>query len=178
MLESSPTVLLLAFLLCLLGSHPQFLRWQAQRSHSSPPPTSRFPLFDMATDANETRNHNPSAADNDDTISAALKTQLSIVTSFERWLARRAEVDGDRDGIVSKVQKRLVNYRQWLIRQEAGDITEDDEPWAMGARSGDDDPSAIAVTGPGSGASVEIVAKDDKDMEYLMSVCRFSHMLH
>jgi hypothetical protein len=134
----------------------------------------------MATGATETGRGKLPTVDNDDTISAAVTTQLSLVSSCERWLARRVEVDGDRNGIVSRIQKRLDNYKQWLIRHRttAGDISEDDEPWAMDARLGSDDGSVITVTGPSSDGPIKIVAKDDEDKEDLMSVCRSSPMLH
>lgn len=136
----------------------------------------------MATAATENRNDSSPTANNDDPISAAVESQLSLVSSFHRWLARRGEVDGDRNGIISRIQNRLDDYRQWLTRHQhqatAGDITEDNEPWAMDVRSRRDDGLLIAVTGPGSDRPIEIVARDDEDAEYLTSVCRFSAMLH
>ncbi len=130
----------------------------------------------MATGANDVHDNEHPTPDSDNAISAAVHTQLSLVSSFDKWLTQKVEVDGDRDGIISRVQKRSGGYAQWLLQVEAtpGSVAEDGESWAMDfhAQPGDDQGHVIAVSGPGSSPPVEMVAKDKKDFEYLTSVCR------
>jgi hypothetical protein len=130
----------------------------------------------MAPNDDKIRNDMPSATDGDGAIAAAVQTQVSLVASFERWLAQRIEVDGDRNDIIAKIRSRLDSYRRWLLAAERtpDDPSEDVEPWAMDARvqAGDDDESVIVITGPGSGEPVEIPTKDKLECGYLMGVCR------
>ncbi len=130
----------------------------------------------MATGTSDVHDDEHLTPDSDNAISAAVHTQLLLVSSFDKWLTQKVEVDGERDAIISRVQKHSGSYAQWLLRVEAtpGSVTEDDESWAMDfhARSGDDQGHVIVVSGPGSSSPVEIVAKDKKDFEYLTSVCR------
>ncbi|KAK4150852.1 hypothetical protein C8A00DRAFT_45843 [Chaetomidium leptoderma] len=123
----------------------------------------------------DTQNSMCPTTEGDNVIAAALQTQLALVSSFEQWLAERTEADADepRIDLVSRIQRRLGNYRRWLleVEQTPSTISEDVGSWAMDARvrSGSDDGSVIAVTGPGSGDPIEITAKDKEEPEYLMS---------
>jgi hypothetical protein len=109
-------------------------------------------------------------------IQASVQTQLPLVSLFGKWLESKTDGDGDRNGIITKVQRRLSTYQQWLLQAAATptSVTEDTEPWAMDARaqSGDENGVMVRVTGPGSGEAVEITAANEKDAEYLLSVCR------
>lgn len=83
--------------------------------------------------------------------------------------------DGDRNGVIARVQSRLDSYKQWLLEANSVPIKfpKDSESWDMRARvrSGNEDRSAIIVTGPGSGEPIEIATKDEQELRYLMSVC-------
>lgn len=108
---------------------------------------------------------------NHNVVATDLQAQLSLVSSFNSWLLQRTEADGDRDGIISRVQRRLDGYKQWIHKVEeisnfsSGAV----EPWLMDARTAG---LAIVVTGPGLDDQVEITARDEKELEYLMGVCR------
>lgn len=130
----------------------------------------------MTRDANDTQDHNAPTTARDDAIAAAVRTQLSLVASFDRWLARKAGADGAPDDVISRVQRRVDSYRRWLLEAEQtlGALPEDGDSWKMDARvqSGSDDGSVVIVTGPGLGEPVEMPAKDEKELRHLMSVCR------
>jgi hypothetical protein len=131
------------------------------------------PNFTMTTD-DSARDENPSAA-SEIVIAVALENQLSLVSSSEKWLTQRTEVDGELNGIVARVQGRLDSYRQWLLQAQHTpySVPEDTDPWLMDARlrSGSDDGSVIVVTGPGVGEPIEMTPDDEKQLEYLISVC-------
>jgi hypothetical protein len=129
----------------------------------------------MATDNSGTGNGTPPRDDSGDAIAIAIRTQTSLATSFHQWLAQKMDDDGDRNGIIVRVQSRLDSYKQWLLEVDCTPINvpEDVEPWSMSARvrSGDEGGSAIIVTGLGSGEPIDIATKDKRELGYLMSVC-------
>jgi hypothetical protein len=132
----------------------------------------------MTRDTNDAQDRSAATTAGNDAIAAAAQTQLSLVASFERWLARKA--DGrPPNGILSRVQKRLEAYRRWLLEPEQapGVLSEQVDSWDMDARvqPGSDDGPVITVTGPGLGEPIEIAAKDEKELRHLMSVCRQYH---
>jgi hypothetical protein len=133
----------------------------------------------MTRDANDTQDRNTPTTASDDAIAAAVQTQLSLVASFERWLARKTDAGREPNGILLRAQRRLDTYRRWLLEAEQtpDTLSEDIDPWDMDARvqSGSDDGSVITVTGPGLGEPIEIAAKDEKELRHLMSVCRQYH---
>ncbi|KAK4041301.1 hypothetical protein C8A01DRAFT_45546 [Parachaetomium inaequale] len=141
---------------------------EPQTSSDSSPPS-----IEMAPNGNGIRDDMPSTTDGDGAIAAAVQNQLSLVSSFERWLVQKSEVDGDRNDIITRIRSRLDSYKRWLLaaEQTASDPSEDVEPWAMDARaqSGNDDESVIVVTGPGSGEPIRIPTKDKQEFGYLMS---------
>ncbi len=130
----------------------------------------------MATRPSDAHGNQHGTTPTNNGIRAAVKTQLSLVSSFEKWLDTRTEVDGDRNSIIAKIQRRLDTYKHWLLRVDATptSVTKDTEPWTMDARaeSGDEKRVVVRVTGPGSGEAVEITAADREEVEYLLSVCR------
>ncbi|KXX78773.1 DNA repair protein SWI5 [Madurella mycetomatis] len=123
----------------------------------------------MAANVSNLGENRPRRISNHDVVATALQAQLSLVSSYNRWLLQRTEVDGDRNGIISRVQRRLDDYKQWIHKTEAisnfssGAV----EPWLMDARTAG---LAIVVTGPGLDDQVEIAARDGKELEYLMSI--------
>jgi hypothetical protein len=127
----------------------------------------------MAADSSAARDDKPSAAD-DDAIAPALQNQQSLISAFEKWLTQRTEADGELNGVIAKVQRRLDNYKQWLLQaqQTPHDVSEDIDPWLMDARvrSGPGDGSVIVVTGPGAGEPIEITPKDEGELGELMGV--------
>lgn len=133
----------------------------------------------MTRDANDTQDHNAPTTASDEAIAAAVQTQLSLVASFERWLARKTDAGRAPNGILSRVQRRLDDYRRWLLEPEQtpGILPGEVDSWDMDARvqPGSDDGSVITVTGPGVGEPIEIVAEDEKELRHLMSVCRQYH---
>ncbi|AEO56644.1 hypothetical protein MYCTH_2138386 [Thermothelomyces thermophilus ATCC 42464] len=126
------------------------------------------------------RDNMPTPTDGDDAIASAVKRQLTLVSSFQGWLARNIGADGDRNDIIARVQKRLDSYRQWLDAGHALERpSEDSEPWTMSVQvtSGSDDSEhVIVVTGPGSGDPIRIIAKDDSELKYLISDSYLGHM--
>ncbi len=130
----------------------------------------------MAPDAVDVPDNEHPIPDNGNAVSTAVHAQLSLVSAFEKWLTQKLGADGERDGIISRVQKRSGSYAHWLLQVEATptSVTEDEESWAMDfhAQPGGDQVHVIVVSGPGSSAPVQIVARDKKDLEYLTSVCR------
>ncbi|KAL2128440.1 hypothetical protein VTI74DRAFT_9193 [Chaetomium olivicolor] len=122
----------------------------------------------MAT-AEDNREYKPSPNDTDKIISATAQTQRSLVSSFGQWLS---QVD-DHGGIVSRVQSRLESYTQWLLAVEQGsDVQpEDADSWTINfqLKSSSGNGSVIVVRGLGSDYSLEIPAKDDKEVEDLTS---------
>lgn len=117
----------------------------------------------------------PSSAAGDDATTAALQNQLSLVSSFEGWLTRKLEADGDPNGIINRVQRRLSSYRRWLGAVQSSENSSDDpEPWAMDVQvtSGDDGEHVVMVRGPGSSEPIQIVTKEDTELKYLLNVCR------
>lgn len=129
----------------------------------------------MGTDNDEIKTGTPSMYDSDDATVVAIRTQTSLATSFHQWLAQKMDDDGDRNGVIARVQSRLDSYKQWLLEANSVPIKfpKDSESWDMRARvrSGNEDRSAIIVTGPGSGEPIEIATKDEQELRYLMSVC-------
>jgi len=127
----------------------------------------------MATDSNDVRTGILSMYDSDDATTAAIRTQTSLATSFHQWLAQKTDDDGDRNGVIARVQSRLDSYKQWLSQANTVPIKvpEDAESWVMQARvqSGNEDGSVIIVTGPGSGEPIDIATKDERELRYLMS---------
>ncbi|KAK4246088.1 hypothetical protein C7999DRAFT_15754 [Corynascus novoguineensis] len=113
----------------------------------------------------------PSSADGNDAITAALQNQLSLVSSFEGWLTRNREADGDRN-IINRVQRRLSSYRRWLGAVQSPENSSDDlEPWVMDVQvtSGDDGEHVVVVRGPGSSEPIQIVTKEDTELKYLLN---------
>jgi hypothetical protein len=135
----------------------------------------------MATDSNDIRNGTPSMYDSEDATAVAIRTQTSLATSFHQWLAQKKDDDGDRTGVIARVQSRLEGYKQWLLEANSvpNKVPPNAESWAMQARvqSGNENGSAIIVTGPGSGEPIEIATKDERELGYLMSVCAQSAAL-
>ncbi|KAK4096921.1 PH domain-like protein [Parathielavia hyrcaniae] len=120
----------------------------------------------------ETRNTNYSTA-SDNVIIPALGHQLSLVSSFEKWLAQRKETEAEHNSIIDKVQGRLDSYKRWLLaaQQTPQSMSEDTHLWAMDAcvRRGSDGGSLVVVTGPSEGEPTEIRPKDEKELEHLIS---------
>lgn len=125
----------------------------------------------MATPVSCSGPHKRRAADTHDAVGAALQTQLSLIASFHRWLVQRIGADGDRDQVISNIQKRLDSYEKWIHSAEdmPDNMSYDVEPWVMDAQADQTD-LVIVVTGPGMGDEVKITAKDRQELEYLMSV--------
>lgn len=128
----------------------------------------------MATNSNDVRISASSIYDSDDATGVAIRTQTSLATSFQQWLAQKKDDDGDRNGVLARVQSRLDTYKQWLLEADSVPINDlrNIEPWGMGARvqPGNEDGSVIIVTGPGSGEPIEVATKDERELRYLMSV--------
>ncbi|KAL2162935.1 hypothetical protein VTH06DRAFT_6771 [Thermothelomyces fergusii] len=122
----------------------------------------------------------PTHRDSDDGIAAAVKRQLTLIASFQGWLAQNIGADSNRNDIIARVQKRLDSYRQWLEAGHASDSTsEDSEPWTMSAQiapGGNDAEHVIVVSGPGSGDPIRMLAKDDTELKYLTSESFLGHM--
>ncbi|KAH6850492.1 hypothetical protein B0I37DRAFT_404309 [Chaetomium sp. MPI-CAGE-AT-0009] len=135
----------------------------------------------MATDNSGIGNGMPPREDSGDAIAIAIQTQTSLATSFHQWLAQKMDDDGDRNGIIVRVQSRLDSYKRWLLEANCTPINvpEDIEPWGMSARvrSGNEDGSAIIVTGPGSGEPIDIATKDKRELGYLMSDRYLGYMI-
>ncbi|KAK4139795.1 uncharacterized protein C8A04DRAFT_40431 [Dichotomopilus funicola] len=111
-------------------------------------------------------------------IPALIQTQISLSSSFEQWLARKTQSDGDHGGVIGKILSRLGSYKKWLEAAEKSPHQELEAPdsWVMGAnlRVRDDSSSVIAITGPGSGETLEIIPKDNVEAKNLMSCGAFS----
>jgi hypothetical protein len=139
------------------------------------------PSIKMATDNNGVKISASSLSDGDDAIEIAIRTQTSLATSFQQWLAQKRNDDGDRNDVIARVQLRLDSYKQWLLEANTVPITvlKDVEPWDMSARvqPGDEDGSVIIVTGPGSGEPIEIATKDEGELRYLMSDNYLGYMI-
>lgn len=107
---------------------------------------------------------------------ALIKTQISLSSSFERWLAQKIESDADRSGVIAKVLCRVDSYKKWLEAAEKSPHQELEAPdsWVMEAnrRMRDGSSPVITITGPGSGETLEIITKDDIEADNLMGVCR------
>ncbi|KAH6641275.1 Swi5-domain-containing protein [Chaetomium tenue] len=136
------------------------------------------PSIKMATDSNDVRIGASSSYDSDDAIGIAIRTQTSLATSFQQWLTPKKHDDGDRHEVIARVQSRLDSYKQWLqeVNTVPINVLGDVEPWDMSARvqPGDEDGSVILVTGPGSGEPIEIAAKNERELRYLMSCNAFA----
>ncbi|GAB1314748.1 hypothetical protein MFIFM68171_04958 [Madurella fahalii] len=130
----------------------------------------------MATNVSSLGEDKPRRTDNYDVVATSLQTQLSLVSSFNCWLVQRTEADGDRSGIISRVQRRLDRYKQWICRaEELSEFVPDNvESWLMDARTAG---LAIVVTGPGLDGQVEITALDEKELQYLMSDKYLGYMI-
>ncbi|KAK4233798.1 hypothetical protein C8A03DRAFT_19186 [Achaetomium macrosporum] len=130
--------------------------------------------------------HKPSTGKGDDVVNAAVQTQLSLVASFEQFLARRIESDSALSALDSRLRDRLADYWRWLCEVEqtsSEHVPEDAHTWGIEARiaDGSDNETTIIVTGPSSGEPIKIAAKDTKDAEDmlrdgrlgdLMTICR------
>lgn len=151
------------------------LNYRSKLSRSSPTHPFFYPTaFNMTKDGGAIQTDKPATADNN-AIVAAVETQLSLVSSFDRWLSERTEIGGPCRGVVDRVRKRVDDYRAWLLMVQTtpGSIVEDPDPWAMEARvQPGDDGSLVVVTGPGAVGPIEVTAKDKKELGDLMSVCR------
>ncbi|KAL2263515.1 hypothetical protein VTK26DRAFT_6416 [Humicola hyalothermophila] len=116
--------------------------------------------------------HHPTT-DPQDAIADALQTQLSHITSFDRWLHQRIEANEDHNGIVSRVRQRLGRYKDWVleVQQTSSYVASDAESWAVITRvsPGSGGGRTISVSGPGSEGSVDILAKDEEEAQYILS---------
>ena len=131
----------------------------------------------MATSPLSTRGKKTTTFNDHDVIIAAVQTQLSHISSFDRWLLQQIEAEEDRNGIVSKVKGRLDRYKRWILQTEQASyrVSDDVEPWSMNARipPGSGRGVEIVVSGPGSDGQLDITAKNVEDAEYMMGVCKF-----
>jgi hypothetical protein len=126
----------------------------------------------MAAIVSSTMGNKSHSTDNYNVFADSWATQRSLISSFNEWLVQRASKDGDRNGVISRVQQRLKNYEQWLrdagMAKTAPDAI---ERWSMEIRTLRSDAGFdIVVTGPRMNDKVVIAAKDEKELEYLTSV--------
>ncbi|KAK4119159.1 PH domain-like protein [Parathielavia appendiculata] len=156
----------------LFGKKNGALLWSLiNRLRSSPFSCSKMTPA-MATGGDATRDANHSTA-SDNVVGPALENQISLVSSFEKWLAQRTEANAKHNSIIAKVQERLNSYKRWLLEAQKAqeNVSENTDLWAMNARvrRESDGAPVIVVTGPGADEPIEVAPKDEKELEYLIN---------
>ncbi|KAL1838743.1 hypothetical protein VTJ49DRAFT_2241 [Mycothermus thermophilus] len=119
-------------------------------------------------------NDTPLTSPSSDVMESAIQTQMSLVSSFDSWLASKATAapPGPLRDVVAKVQQRLDSYKRWLAAasktpHSLPEEEVDDQSWDMEARTQADDGSVL-VTGPGSGEPIRM-SVEEKEAQDLMS---------
>ena len=123
---------------------------------------------------------------NEDAFTVTLRKQLELTSSYEEWLDELVASGKDYGGIAPKVKSRLQRYSDWLGeaiegKNEAGELyfeeaDEEDDSWAIQLRTKPEGKDlTIVVTGPGPDDRSEIKAKDEKEAEFILSVCMTKH---
>ncbi|KAL2268944.1 hypothetical protein VTJ83DRAFT_3790 [Remersonia thermophila] len=120
------------------------------------------------------------ASPSSNVLESAIRTQMSLVSSFDSWLASNATAapPGPLRDVIAKVQRRLDRYKRWLAAAVAAAASKtprnlseeevDGQSWDMEARTQADDGS-ILVTVPGSDRPIRITAKEN-DAQDLIGV--------
>ena len=116
---------------------------------------------------------------NPNPLTSAVETQLSITSSFQLWLNRQLEKNPSHGELISKIESRLVSYRERLSKFNTTHIgthsLNESEPWTITIEpqkaTGDDKTIRIPITGPGANDYSEIIAKDEQEARYITGVC-------
>ena len=129
----------------------------------------------MAKSSDDAQNDQHPTTNAQDVIATTVQTQISHISSFDRWLLRLIEDDENHSDVVSRVRRRLIRYKAWIlgIERASEDFFHDIESWRMSARvrPSSSGGRTITVTGPGSEDPIDISAKDEGEVEHILSVC-------
>lgn len=129
----------------------------------------------MAKSSDDVQDDQHSTAKAQDVIATTVQTQLSHISSFDRWLLQWIEDDENHSDVASRVRRRLNRYKEWIlgIERASEDFFHDIESWRMSARvrPSSSGGKTITVTGPGSEDPIHISAKDEAEVEHILGVC-------